>query len=185
MKEFLVLTKDNNLGQLLRLLLRNEGSISVMQTSRIDKSYDCIIADIDTVDAPEATIKLSRNSVSGSLPIPFAHEELLGKIKALDINTDCLLRLSDDKKTAKLKGKSFSLTEVEGKLLFALTSADGFVSRDSLLKSVWCAQNDSGVVNVYIHYLREKLEKDGEKIIISSRKYGYKIDEKYKGGTIC
>jgi DNA-binding response OmpR family regulator len=34
------------------------------------------------------------------------------------------------------------------------------------------------VLNVYVHYLREKLE-DGKKIIISSRKLGYKIDERY------
>ena len=34
-------------------------------------------------------------------------------------------------------------------------------------------------MNVYIHYLREKLEADGEKIILSSRSHGYKIDEKY------
>ena len=81
--------------------------------------------------------------------------------------------------------KKISLTEVEGKLLVELLKAEEFVSRNSLLKSVWGANNDSGVINVYIHYLREKLEKSGEKIIISSRKYGYKISEKYKGQTIC
>ena len=32
-------------------------------------------------------------------------------------------------------------------------------------------------------YLREKLEAHGEKIIISSRMCGYKIDEKFFGGT--
>ena len=31
---------------------------------------------------------------------------------------------------------------------------------------------------MYVHYLREKLER-GEKIIISSRNHGYKIDAKY------
>ena len=46
---------------------------------------------------------------------------------------------------------------------------------------------DEGVLNVYVHYLREKLERGGEKIIISSRGLGYKIDEKYlqTGGTVC
>ena len=45
---------------------------------------------------------------------------------------------------------------------------------------------DGGILNVYVHYLREKLEKRGEKIIISSRKSGYKIDEKYlKGEVSC
>ena len=40
---------------------------------------------------------------------------------------------------------------------------------------------DEKTVNVYIHYLREKLESGGEKIIISSRNMGYKIDSKYLG----
>ena len=32
--------------------------------------------------------------------------------------------------------------------------------------------------------MKEKLEKYGEKIIVSSRKCGYKIDEKYLGGQV-
>jgi DNA-binding response OmpR family regulator len=36
-----------------------------------------------------------------------------------------------------------------------------------------------GLINVYVHYLREKLEVGGEKIINSSRKNGYAIDEKF------
>ena len=47
------------------------------------------------------------------------------------------------------------------------------------MKTVWGDGADGGVLNVYIHYLREKLEAGGEKIILSSRKQGYKIVEKY------
>ena len=53
--------------------------------------------------------------------------------------------------------------------------------REEILSTVWGGEADSGVINVYIHYLREKLEVCGEKIILSSRKCGYKIDEKYLG----
>ena len=42
---------------------------------------------------------------------------------------------------------------------------------------------DGGVVNVYVHYLREKLEKNGERIIISTRNLGYKINERMV--TLC
>ena len=60
-----------------------------------------------------------------------------------------------------------------------LCSADGeFVSREEILHSVWSGDADPGIINVYVHYLREKLE-DGEKIIVSSRKNGYKIDGRY------
>ena len=38
------------------------------------------------------------------------------------------------------------------------------------------------MINVYIHYLREKLELCGEKIIIASREAGYRIDKRFLGG---
>jgi DNA-binding response OmpR family regulator len=61
-----------------------------------------------------------------------------------------------------------------------LIEASGdFISREELIRRVWGEGADGGVLNVYVHYLREKLEKQGEKIIISSRKNGYKIDGKY------
>ena len=61
-------------------------------------------------------------------------------------------------------------------------SANGeFVSREEILSQVWNGDADCGIINVYIHYLREKIE-HGEKIILSSRKQGYCIDEKYLGG---
>jgi len=52
-------------------------------------------------------------------------------------------------------------------------------SREELLSRVWGNDTDPGVLNVYVHYLREKLERGGEKIILSSRKCGYRISEKY------
>ena len=52
-----------------------------------------------------------------------------------------------------------------------------YVSREELLSRIWQNKTDKGILNVYIHYLREKLEKGGERIIISSRNLGYKINE--------
>ena len=68
------------------------------------------------------------------------------------------------------------------KLLRVLSDAGDYVSRENLIMSVWGADVDGGVLNVYVHYLREKLERGGEKIILSSRKEGYRINEKYLGG---
>ena len=62
--------------------------------------------------------------------------------------------------------------------------ADGaFISREALKSAVWGAESSEGVLNVYIHYLREKLERDGEKVILSSRKSGYALAEKFKRGS--
>ena len=82
-----------------------------------------------------------------------------------------------------LRGEVIKLTEVEHALFLALMKRGGeFASREDILREVWGSEADEGIINVYVHYLREKLEKSGEKIIVSSRKLGYKIDGKYLGG---
>ena len=92
-----------------------------------------------------------------------------------------MLSLAD--RCAILYGERIKLTEVEFSLLSLLYSHGGkYVSRDEVLNKIWNGEADGGVINVYIHYLREKLEKHGEKIILSSRKNGYCIDEKFLGG---
>jgi two-component system OmpR family response regulator len=91
-----------------------------------------------------------------------------------------MLTLGD--KCAILKGERIPLTELEYSLLSILVGAKGeYVGREKLLLSVWGKDVAEGILNVYVHYLREKLEKGGEKIIVSSRKQGYKISERYKG----
>ena len=58
------------------------------------------------------------------------------------------------------------------------TGAKDF-SKAEILRHVWGGDADDGIVNVYVHYLREKLEAGTEKIILSSRGNGYKINEKF------
>ena len=50
---------------------------------------------------------------------------------------------------------------------------------EELHGKVFGENNTPGLLNVYIHYLREKIEGEDEKIILSSRKQGYKINERY------
>ena len=79
-----------------------------------------------------------------------------------------------------LHGRRVSLTEVEMKLFYALYSSEGMIGREELLHRVWGDDADGGVLNVYIHYLRTKLETEGERIIIAARGKGYGISEKYR-----
>ena len=93
-----------------------------------------------------------------------------------------ILVLSDDTRSLRLYGTQIKLTEVEYALLRALIKAEGaFISREDLRRSVWGEESSEGLLNVYIHYLREKLERGGEKVILSSRKFGYAIAEKFTG----
>ena len=55
------------------------------------------------------------------------------------------------------------------------------MSREELVTAVWGEGADDGVLNVYVHYLREKLEKENERVILYSRKSGYRIDGRLLG----
>ena len=112
------------------------------------------------------------------LSLPFTEGRLLRAV-----STDATAApITLTNRCAYLHGKEIKLTEVEYSLLSLLLSRGGFVSREELIRAVWGEGADGGVLNVYVHYLREKLEFFGEKIIISSRGLGYKIDEKYLAG---
>jgi len=96
-------------------------------------------------------------------------------------------RISTNGSTREVtKGEmTVTLTDVEYRLFSALFSRDGFVKREELTRLVWGDSAGDGVLNVYIHYLREKLEADGERVILSSRREGYSIDGKYERITVC
>ena len=116
----------------------------------------------------------------GDIPLPFKIDALL---TLTDTDSNAALTLSDSQKSATLGNRTVKLTDLEYRLLSLLVSANGsFVEREKILKEVWEEKADKGIINVYIHYLREKLEANGEKIILSSRNYGYKVNEKFLGG---
>lgn len=140
--------------------------------------------DLDTAELPEGA-KVIRMAREGEceLSVPFTEEGLRAAIDKRRGGA----RLSLSERVATLDGEDIRLTEVEAALLGRLMAAGGeFVAREELLRDVWGGEADGGVINVYIHYLREKLERRGEKIILSSRKSGYKIEGKYLiGGAVC
>lgn len=176
-------TKNVFLYNKIRLLLRNNYEVTLLDAKDDRCAYDVLIVDTDTANAPsQDAITLGHN---GILPLPFRHEELIELVERKNTSS-AELTLGNDGKSAYLHGERIKLTEVEYKLLSVLISSDTeFTSRERLLNEVWGGEADEGVVNVYVHYLRRKLEKDGAKIILSSRKEGYSIDRKYRGAEIC
>ena len=138
---------------------------------------DLTLVDIDSGAAAEG-LTMSRRG-GADIALPFA----LGALRALVEGEAARgLALSESDRTARLFGRAVRLTEVEFSLLSALYRRGGeYVSREVLLGEVWPEGADGGVLNVYVHYLREKLESGGERIILSSRNLGYAINEKYLG----
>lgn len=171
-----VVTDDRILFNKIRLLLRDTADVTQQDADMEPEGFDLIFSDVRFASPDHQTVK-----IGADIPLPFTHDELLSAFNSAKSSHGDALTLSKDGKRAYLFGEEIKLTEVEYKLLGRLVSmCPEYVSREELLESVWGGECDTGVVNVYVHYLRQKLEKNGNKVIISSRKYGYKIDEKYR-----
>lgn len=75
-----------------------------------------------------------------------------------------------------LDGERIALTDREYACLQCLLAADGApVSREELHRVVWQGEQDIGVVTVYLHYLRKKLERHGKRLIYAIRGRGYAL----------
>ena len=184
MKKIAVYTLDRLLFR--RLCLLFDGRYEVILCREGDASVgDIIISDLDTQPIRGADITLSRGGVAGAIPLPFPIDEVEMAVAQLEKRDTGRLILNKDSRTVQLGGRTVKLTEVEFRVLSVLASVPTgeYVSKERLISEVWGDGVDGGVVNVYIHYLREKLEADGEKIIISSRREGYKINERTV--TVC
>ncbi len=123
---------------------------------------------------------------------PFVIEELLARIranlknnKAVKANDNILtagaLKLDIDKHTVSFDDKAIELTKKEFDLLaFLLANKNIVVSRDKVLEQVWGYDfiGDTNVVDVYIRYLRAKIDDQYQvKFIHTIRGVGYTIKD--------
>lgn len=121
---------------------------------------------------------------------PYAFEELLARIRALGRRnstekSDCLtagdLSIELSSRTASRAGKEITLSAKEFALLEALMRHKGQVlSRSQLENQVWDFgfEGGSNIVDVYIRYLRRKVDDPFEKKLIQTvRGAGYTIKE--------
>jgi DNA-binding winged helix-turn-helix (wHTH) protein len=193
MRGFLkIVTKDPYLGQKLRWeLCEHFDRIDVSdKTEGLADAfiYDCRLGDpiprgdsfFYITDGENASLPEER---SLSLPLPLGEaRRMLAEGRA-----PAPLLLLSDERAIRFYDQTIRLTEVEYSLLSALWEARGaFIRREDLREAVWGAEGTDSALNVYIHYLREKLERGGEKVILSSRKEGYALAEKFaKGEDRC
>lgn len=120
---------------------------------------------------------------------PFAFDELVVRIEALlrrapNGSTDPTLVVGDlvldpVSKTVRRGEREIALTAKEFLLLsYFMAHPGAVVSRTRLLNNVWALGFDPGtkVVDVYIRYLRQKIDHEGEKPLIKTvRGFGYMI----------
>lgn len=123
------------------------------------------------------------------IPKPFEGEELLARMKARlrqgqslsDLLKVADLELNSKKIEVKRAGKPIKLTQKEFLLLEYLMRNKGQVlSRETILDRVWSYASDveSRVVDVYIGYLRKKIDKPfAKKLLHCIKGFGYLIEE--------
>ena len=125
---------------------------------------------------------------------PFAAEELLARIRgALRRHNERLRKADETRYVVKnmilyperyevtVKGEHVELTHKEYELLkYLVENKRNVLSRDQILQTVWGYDyiGDTNVVDVYISYLRSKIDdKFGEKYIYTTRGVGYAIKD--------
>ncbi len=136
---------------------------------------------------PERVIGLD-SGADDYLGKPFGMPELLARLRALsrrdgpsktlELRIDDLT-LDTATKRASRAGQLIELTATEYALLECLMRHAGQVlSRDQIIDHVWNADFESGskLIEVYIHYLRRKIDQDHPvKLIHTVRGLGYRI----------
>ena len=119
---------------------------------------------------------------------PFAFEELLARIKALlrrhrvtstqDIDIGDL-RINPKKRTASYFARNLDLTKKEFDILYLLANNSNVVlSRYQLLEQIWGYdfEVETNVVDVFVGYLRKKMEQNGDpRIIETVRGVGFRL----------
>jgi DNA-binding response OmpR family regulator len=114
---------------------------------------------------------------------PFEMRELMARVKALlrrpnttgkhfEILTYSDLQVNLATKEVKRQQKPINLTPKEFKLLtFMIQNAEVVLSRSEISENVWETHFDTGTnfIDVYINYLRKKIDKDFEPKLIHTR----------------
>jgi DNA-binding response OmpR family regulator len=122
---------------------------------------------------------------------PFSYSELAARVRALLRRSpnpvDIVLRFEDleldrAERMVRRAGRRIDLTPREFALLeYLLRNAGRCVTRAMIIEHVWNFSFDTmtNVVDVYINYLRKKVDQDFEsKLIHTARNVGYKLGER-------
>lgn len=121
---------------------------------------------------------------------PFAMGELFARIRAVlrrveqrptEVLTVGALTLDPRSSFVRFGAREIALTAKEfSLLLFFMQHRNRIVSRTEILENVWDSRYDGfgNVVDVYVNYLRNKLEEKGEpRMIVTVRGRGYMLRE--------
>ncbi|MGH2442075.1 MAG: response regulator [Chloroflexota bacterium] len=173
---------------LLDLMLPHMDGIEICKRLRA-AGKDTRILMLTARDAVEDRVIGLESGADDYLVKPFSFSELLARVKALSRrqvaaqieqelqSADLVLDLS--RHEARRGEKSIELTAKEFQLLeYLMRNAGHVLTRTQILDHVWGYNFDSfsNVVDIYVHYLRNKIDRDfSEPLIRTIRGVGYSI----------
>jgi len=175
---------------ILDVKLPGKGGIEVCKELR-SKKINTPILMLTAMSATKDKIIGLDSGADDYLTKPFAFDELLARVRALlrrrRTEKSTTLKVDDlelNQLTHKVKraGKEIDLTSKEYALLeYLMLNANRVVTRTMISEHVWNEYFDSytNFVDVYINYLRNKIEKGfGKKLINTIRGTGYMLEGK-------
>lgn len=178
-----ILSQDEMYAQWLLLLLSERFTrVTVSESALTAPTSAIYIVDLDSASLPkkEHSITICFSSYSdrllqhGGLLRPFSPEELYSAIDGADVKgEDGALQEGD--RVIIFGSRHIRLTEREYSLYSLLAEAKGkSVDRTTLCQKIWGCE-DTESLNIYIYYLRRKLEQNGIKAIKAHRGKGYSL----------
>jgi DNA-binding response OmpR family regulator len=148
---------------------------------------------LSALDSPEEKVRGLKCGADDYLSKPFLFDELLARIQAqirrIEFSKGVVefqkyggVTINMDEQSAMRDGQSLELSQLEFKLLvFLMKNREKAISRIAIAQSVWNIQFDytTNTVDVYINFLRKKLDKGFAKPLIHTIKgTGYMLKEK-------
>jgi hypothetical protein len=144
---------------------------------------DLLVIDLDHARVPHNTeaarrIGYTRHERTVGFPLlvrPFRMAALRALVT--DGEGEVTLRPSSDFRTVTVGSEAVALSDREARILALLYEAGGaVVSRQTLAEAVFPqAEAPEDSINVYIHYLRKKLERNKKRLIRAHRGGGYSL----------
>lgn len=168
-------------------VLPDVGGLDIVRRMRAKRLVTPVLM-LTALSALEHRIEGLDAGADDYLAKPFAFSELLARLRALSRRSPELvgerlvagdIELDPDRHQVTIGGRSELLSAREYALLgYLMRHAGQVLTRQQILDSVWGAEPDvySNVVDLYIHYLRRKLEVLGRRNVLRTvRGVGYAL----------
>ncbi len=172
----------------LDIMLPNISGIEILESMRQRQQHTPVLL-LTAADEVDQRIRGLNSGADDYLVKPFAMAELIARVRGLvrrsfgdgvSIIQIRDLRIDTSSRQVYRGDKIIELSALEYNLLELLARRRGkVVSRTDIWKSLYDMDNDatSNVVDVYIGYLRKKLDLPGEpSLIVTRRGHGYLIE---------